>query len=65
MITLSLTVEQVNLILAALGQRPYVDVADLIHRIKIETSEVLVLLLVQIFIVSLIAAGIFWLLENY
>ena len=32
---------------------------------KIEPSEVLVLLLVQIFIVSLIAAGIFWLLENY
>ena len=38
MITLSLTVEQVNLILAALGQRPYVDVADLIHRIKIDAE---------------------------
>jgi hypothetical protein len=39
MINLSLTVEQVNLILAALGQRPYVDVADLIHRIKIDAEE--------------------------
>jgi hypothetical protein len=38
MINLSLTVEQVNLILAALGQRPYVDVADLIHRIKIDAE---------------------------
>jgi len=38
-INLSLTVEQVNLILAALGQRPYVDVADLIHRIKIDAEE--------------------------
>ena len=39
MINLSLTIEQVNLILAALGQRPYVDVADLIHRIKIDAEE--------------------------
>jgi hypothetical protein len=38
MINLSLTVEQVNLILASLGQRPYVDVADLIHRIKIDAE---------------------------
>jgi hypothetical protein len=39
MINLSLTIEQVNLILAALGQRPYVDVADLIHRIKIDAEQ--------------------------
>jgi hypothetical protein len=39
MINLALTVEQTNLILAALGQRPYVDVADLIHRIKIEAEK--------------------------
>lgn len=39
MINLALTVEQVNLILAALGQRPYVDVADLIHRIKIDAEQ--------------------------
>jgi hypothetical protein len=38
MINLSLTVEQVNLILAALGQRPYVDVADLIYRIKLDAE---------------------------
>lgn len=38
MINLSLTVEQVNLILAALGQRPFVDVADLIHRIKLDAE---------------------------
>ena len=39
LINLSLTIEQVNLILASLGQRPYVDVADLIHRIKIDAEE--------------------------
>ena len=38
MINLSLTIEQVNLILAALGQRPFVDVADLIHRIKLDAE---------------------------
>jgi len=38
MINLALTVEQVNLILAALGQRPFVDVADLIHRIKLDAE---------------------------
>jgi hypothetical protein len=38
MINLSLTVEQVNLILASLGQRPFVDVADLIHRIKLDAE---------------------------
>lgn len=38
MINLSLTIEQINLLLAALGQRPYVDVADLIHRIKIDAE---------------------------
>jgi hypothetical protein len=37
-IELSLTIEQVNSILAALGHRPYIDVADLINRIKIDAE---------------------------
>lgn len=45
MITLSLTVEQVNHILAALGQRPYAEVAELIHRIKTDAESQLAPLL--------------------
>jgi hypothetical protein len=37
-ISLTFTVEQVNLILASLAQRPYTEVAELIHRIKIEAE---------------------------
>lgn len=33
-ITLQLTVDEANLILAALGQQPYLKVADLIHKIQ-------------------------------
>jgi len=39
MINLALTVEQVNLILAALGQRPFVEVVDLINRIKTDAEK--------------------------
>jgi hypothetical protein len=39
MITLNLTVNQVNAILAALGQRPYVEVADLIAVIKVDAEK--------------------------
>lgn len=39
MLTLNLTVTQVNTILAALGQRPYVEVADLIVAIKVDAEK--------------------------
>lgn len=39
MVNLSLSIEQVNMILTALGQRPYMEVAELIHRIKIDAEE--------------------------
>ena len=39
MIILNLTVNQVNAILAALGQRPYVEVADLIAVIKVDAEK--------------------------
>lgn len=39
MLTLSLTVAQVNTILGALGQRPYVEVADLIASIKVDAEN--------------------------
>lgn len=39
MLTLNLTVAQVNTILAALGQRPYVEVADLITLIKMDAEK--------------------------
>jgi hypothetical protein len=39
MLTLNLTVTQVNTILAALGQRPYVEVADLIVAIKMDAEK--------------------------
>jgi len=38
-IDLSLTVDQVNLILNALGQRPYVEVMDLVARIKLDAEK--------------------------
>jgi hypothetical protein len=38
-IELSLTVEQINLILNALGQRPYVEVMDLVERIKLDAQK--------------------------
>jgi hypothetical protein len=38
MINLNLTVEQVNAILFALSKQPYGDVADLIHRIKVDAE---------------------------
>jgi hypothetical protein len=41
-INLSFTVEQVNLILASLGQRAYVEVAELIQKIKSEAEQQLV-----------------------
>lgn len=34
MITLNLTIQEINLILQALGQAPYVQVADLVDKIK-------------------------------
>ena len=37
-INLSLTVEQLNLIMAALGSRPYVEVANLINTIKTDAE---------------------------
>lgn len=37
-ITINFTVEQLNLILASLAQRPYNEVAELIHRIKVEAE---------------------------
>ena len=39
MINLALTVEQVNTILAALGQRPFVEVVDLINRITADAER--------------------------
>jgi hypothetical protein len=39
MLTLNLTINQVNTILAALGQRPYVEVADLIASIKVDAEK--------------------------
>jgi hypothetical protein len=39
MLTLNLTVTQVNTILAALGQRPYVEVADLVALIKMDAEK--------------------------
>lgn len=41
-INLSFTVEQVNLILASLGQRAYVETAELIQKIKSEAEQQLV-----------------------
>lgn len=38
MITLTMTVEQINAILNALGQRPFVEVADLIAKIKMDAE---------------------------
>ena len=42
MLTLNLTIAQVNTILAALGQRSYVEVADLIASIKVDAEKQLV-----------------------
>lgn len=39
MIELKLTVEQVNIVLNALAQRPYMEVADLIGLIKTEGDK--------------------------
>ena len=39
MITLTMTVDQVNVILNALGQRPFVEVADLIAKIKMDAEQ--------------------------
>jgi hypothetical protein len=39
MLILNLTVAQVNTILGALGQRPYVEVADLIASIKVDAEK--------------------------
>jgi len=38
MITLTMTVEQINAILNALGQRPFFEVADLIAKIKMDAE---------------------------
>lgn len=37
-ITITLTLEEANLILAALGEQPYIDVVDLIQKIKQQGS---------------------------
>lgn len=37
-IQLELTIDEANLILAGLGEKPYVKVADLIHKIKDQAS---------------------------
>lgn len=37
-INLSITVDEANAILAALGQQPYIQVADLIHKIQTQAS---------------------------
>lgn len=42
-ITLELTVEETNYILAALGQRPFAEVVDLIARLKKEAEAQLAL----------------------
>jgi len=34
MITLNLTIQEINLILQALGQAPYIQVAELVEKIK-------------------------------
>jgi hypothetical protein len=39
MITLTMTVDQINVILNALGQRPFVEVADLIAKIKMDAEQ--------------------------
>jgi hypothetical protein len=38
-INLEHTVEEINLILTALAAKPYAEVAELIHRIKIDAEE--------------------------
>jgi hypothetical protein len=38
-ITLELTVEETNYILAALGQRPFAEVVDLIARVKAQAES--------------------------
>ena len=38
-ITFELTVEETNYILAALGARPFVEVADLITKVKVQAES--------------------------
>lgn len=38
-VSLSFTIEQVNTILLALGQRPFVEVAELINHIKVDAEK--------------------------
>lgn len=42
-ISLEHTVEEINLILTALAAKPYAEVADLIHRIKLDAESQLAL----------------------
>lgn len=38
-VTFTLTIEQANLVLASLGQRPYAEVADLINSLKADAQK--------------------------
>lgn len=38
-VTFTLTIEQANLVLTSLGQRPYAEVADLINSLKADAQK--------------------------